>query len=104
MIFVNLPVADLPAAMTFYLALGFINNPNFSDARAACMVWSETINVMLLTHTKWQGFTRRPIPPISWLSRVMGFSPLQAMPTPPTRDRRRIGVSMQESYRYALSP
>src|SRR5882724_402873 len=27
------------------------------------MVWSETINVMLLTHVKWRGFTSRPIPP-----------------------------------------
>ena len=29
------------------------------------MVWSETINVMLLTHAKWRGFTNRPIPPAS---------------------------------------
>lgn len=27
------------------------------------MVWSETINVMLLTHAKWRTFTDRPIPP-----------------------------------------
>jgi hypothetical protein len=26
------------------------------------MVWSETINVMLLTHAKWKTFTTRPIP------------------------------------------
>jgi len=63
MIFVNLPVADLPRARTFYEALGFTNNPQFSDETAACMVWSEAINVMLLTHAKWQGFTSRPIPP-----------------------------------------
>ena len=30
MIFVNLPVADLPKAMAFYTALGFTNNPHFS--------------------------------------------------------------------------
>lgn len=65
MIFVNLPVADLPAAMTFYSALGFVNNPTFSDETASCMVWSETINVMLLTHAKWKSFTKRPIPPIT---------------------------------------
>jgi predicted lactoylglutathione lyase len=63
MIFVNLPVADLPKAMAFYAALGFTNNPHFSDDTAACMVWSETIHVMLLTHDKWRSFTRRPIPP-----------------------------------------
>ena len=62
MIFVNLPVADLPKAMAFYTALGFTNNPHFSDETAACMVWSETIHVMLLTHDKWRHFTSRPIP------------------------------------------
>lgn len=63
MIFVNLPVADLPASMAFYQALGFTNNPQFTDATAACMVWSEAIYVMLLTHAKWRGFTDRAIPP-----------------------------------------
>jgi uncharacterized protein len=63
MIFVNLPVTDLPRAVAFYEALGFSKNPHFSDETAAGMVWSETINVMLLTHKKWQGFTTRPIPP-----------------------------------------
>lgn len=63
MIFVNLPVADLPASMAFYTALGFTNNPQFTDETAACMVWSEAIHVMLLTHEKWKSFTTRPIPP-----------------------------------------
>jgi uncharacterized protein len=62
MIFVNLPVTDLPRSKAFYEALGFTNNPHFSDDTAACMVWSETINVMLLTHAKWRSFTSRPIP------------------------------------------
>jgi predicted lactoylglutathione lyase len=63
MIFVNLPVADLKASIAFYKALGFTQNPHFSDDTAACMVWSEAINVMLLTHDKWRSFTSRPIPP-----------------------------------------
>jgi predicted lactoylglutathione lyase len=63
MIFVNLPVADLKKSMAFYTALGFVNNPHFTDETAACMVWSETINAMLLTHDKWRTFTSRPIPP-----------------------------------------
>jgi len=63
MIFVNLPVTDLEASKAFYTALGFENNPQFTDDTAACMVWSETINVMLLTHAKWRTFTSRPIPP-----------------------------------------
>jgi uncharacterized protein len=65
MIFVNLPVTNLAASMSFYAALGFTNNPKFTDETAACMVWSETISVMLLTHDKWRVFTKRPIPPAS---------------------------------------
>jgi uncharacterized protein len=63
MIFVNLPVTDLNASMAFYKSIGFMNNPLFTDDTAACMVWSEAINVMLLTHAKWRTFTSRPIPP-----------------------------------------
>ncbi len=63
MIFVNLPVTDLKASMAFYTAIGFKNNPTFTDDTAACMVLSESINVMLLTHAKWRTFTDRPIPP-----------------------------------------
>ena len=63
MIFVNLPVGNLDASMRFYKAIGFDNNAQFSDETAACMVWSEAIHVMLLTHAKWRTFTDRPIPP-----------------------------------------
>lgn len=64
MIFVNLPVADLDKAKAFYAALGFTNEPNFTDETAACMVLSDTIFVMLLSHDKWKTFTNRPIPSI----------------------------------------
>jgi predicted lactoylglutathione lyase len=63
MIFVNLPVTDLDASMVFYKSIGFENNARFTNETAACMVWSETINVMLHTHAKWRQFTSRPIPP-----------------------------------------
>ena len=62
MIFVNLPVTDLPRAMTFYKAVGFTNDPRFTDETSACMMLSDAIAVMLLTHEKWQTFTSRPIP------------------------------------------
>jgi uncharacterized protein len=62
-IFISLPVTDLAASVAFYTALGFENNPLLTDETAACMVWSETINIMLLTHAKWGTFTTRPIPP-----------------------------------------
>ncbi len=62
MIFINLPVADLPKSMAFYEAIGFVNEPRFTDETAAAMQWSDTIVVMLLTHDKWKSFTTRTIP------------------------------------------
>src|SRR4051812_12948201 len=62
MIFVSLPVADLQTSIAFYEALGFRQNPKFSDDASACMVWSEAIHAMLLTHDKWRTFTDRPLP------------------------------------------
>jgi uncharacterized protein len=56
MIFVNLPVTDLEASTAFYTALGFNKNPDFSDDTASCMVVSEQIYVMLLTHEKFKTF------------------------------------------------
>jgi predicted lactoylglutathione lyase len=41
--------------------LGFIVNPQFSDHTATCMVWSDSIFVMLLTHEKFSSFTSKPI-------------------------------------------
>ena len=60
-IFVNLPVADLPAAKAFYEAIGATNNPMFTDDTAACMVFSDVIHVMLLTHDKFAQFTPKRI-------------------------------------------
>jgi predicted lactoylglutathione lyase len=60
-IFVNLPVSDLEKSMSFFRALGFEFNPQFTDETAACMVISDTIYVMLLTHAKFAQFTPRPI-------------------------------------------
>lgn len=60
---ISLPVADLQASKAFYTALGFVNNPQYTGDTAAFMVWSESINVMLLTHAKWRTLTTRPIPP-----------------------------------------
>lgn len=70
-IFVNLPVADLPKAKAFYEAIGAVNNPQFSDETAACMVVSDTIYVMLLTHSKWATFTQKPIVNAHSASEVM---------------------------------
>ena len=60
-IFINLPVRDLPRSKAFYEAVGAVNNPQFTDDTAACMVLSDTIYVMLLTHAKWATFTTKAI-------------------------------------------
>jgi uncharacterized protein len=60
-IFINLPVKELQKATDFYTALGFTINPQFSDGTGKCMVWSDTIFVMLLTHEKFAIFATKPI-------------------------------------------
>jgi predicted lactoylglutathione lyase len=62
MIFVNVPVRDLAASMAYYKALGFEHNPQFTDETAACIVISDTIFVMVLTHAKFKEFSPLPIP------------------------------------------
>ena len=61
LIFINLPVRDLPRSVAFYEALGARKNEQFTDHTAACMVFSETIHVMLLTHDKFRQFTPKTI-------------------------------------------
>ena len=61
-IFINLPVTDLPRSMAFYEAVGFTNNPMFTNEQAAAMAWSDEIVVMLLTHGFWKTFTSKAIP------------------------------------------
>ena len=60
-IFVNLPVNDLTKSMEFFAKLGFNFNPQFTDETAACMIVSEEILVMLLTHEKFKLFTPKDI-------------------------------------------
>jgi uncharacterized protein len=60
-IFVNLPVKDLNKSKKFFEALGYKFNPQFTDATAACLVISEHIYTMLLTHAKFKEFTPREI-------------------------------------------
>src|SRR2546423_1691646 len=60
-IFVNLPVANLERAMTFFSTLGFEFNPQFTDAKAACMVVSSEAFVMLLSEPFFKTFTSRAV-------------------------------------------
>ncbi len=61
MIFVNIPVTDLARSVAFYEAVGATKNPQFTDETAACMVISDTIFVMLLTHDKFRHFCAKQI-------------------------------------------
>jgi predicted lactoylglutathione lyase len=61
MIFVNLPVADLERSVAFYKAIGAEQNDQFSDETAAMMTFSDSFNVMLLTHDKFRQFTPKRI-------------------------------------------
>ena len=71
LIFVNLPVSDLARSTAFYEAIGAQKNEQFCDATASCMVFSETIHVMLLTHDKYRQFTTKPIADTQKTSAVM---------------------------------
>ena len=60
-VFINLAVEDITTSLNFYTSLGFTNNPQFSDDSTKCMVWSENIFVMIMTHEKFKTFVTKPI-------------------------------------------
>ena len=55
-VFINLSTNDLEKAKNFYTGLGFSINPQFTDEKAACVVISETIFVMLLKEAFFKTF------------------------------------------------
>ena len=71
LIFINLPTTDLARTTAFYEAVGAVKNPQFSDETASCMVFSETIHVMLLTHEKFRQFTTKKIADAKTSSEVL---------------------------------
>jgi uncharacterized protein len=70
-IFVNLPVKDLDRSKTFFDKLGFSFNPQFTDDTAACMVISDDIYAMLLTHKKFKEFTKKDIADATRVTEVL---------------------------------
>jgi predicted lactoylglutathione lyase len=60
-VFINLPVADLPKSMAFFTALGYSHNPQFTGDASACIVVSDTLSVMLVTHTRFRDFTPKAV-------------------------------------------
>jgi uncharacterized protein len=60
-IFVNLPVSDLDRSKAYFAKLGYTFNAQFTDGNAACMVISDTIYAMLITHAYFSTFTNKAI-------------------------------------------
>ncbi len=60
-IFVNLPVNDLRKSIEFFTKVGYTFNPQFTDETSTCMVISDTIYAMLLTHDKFKLFSKKEI-------------------------------------------
>jgi predicted lactoylglutathione lyase len=60
-IFINLPVKDLERSKAFFSGLGYSFNPQFTDEKAACMVASEHIFVMMLTEAYFKTFTKKEV-------------------------------------------
>ncbi len=57
----NLPVRYLERSMDFYTQMGFTNKPQFSDDQSKCMVWNETILVMLMSYEKLCTFMSKQV-------------------------------------------
>ena len=60
-VFINLAVKDVAKSMDFYTKLGFTVNPDFSDDQSKCLIWSESIFLMILNHEKFKTFTNKPL-------------------------------------------
>ncbi|GAB1480738.1 VOC family protein [Paracoccaceae bacterium] len=61
MIFVNFPVTDLARSRAFYQALGFSINEQFSGDSGACVLVSEAICFMILTHDQFRDLSPKPM-------------------------------------------
>ena len=72
-IFVNLPVKSLKASVEFFTSLGFKFNAQFTDETSTCMLVGENIYVMLLEHSKFQGFIDKPIAPSTSNEAILAF-------------------------------
>jgi uncharacterized protein len=57
----NVPVADVRKSTAFFAALGFSLNPQFTGDTTAMIVISETISIMLMTHSKFREFTPKAV-------------------------------------------
>ena len=68
----NLRVNDLKEPIKFFTELDFNFNPQFIDETAGCMIVSEDIFLMLLTHEKFKIFTPKDICDARQSTEVLG--------------------------------
>ena len=61
LLFLNLPVTDLPASREFFAVLGFEFNEKFCDDGAVCMIVSNQAYVMLLQRNRFAEFVTKPV-------------------------------------------
>ena len=61
MIFVNIPITDVPRARAFYEGIGFTINPMFSNDDSLCVVISDTIFLMTLKRSFFETFVTRTV-------------------------------------------
>lgn len=60
-LFLNLPVNDVEKSMAFYLALGFMMNPLFTDMDQKCLVYSDSIYLMLQSRAFANSYVKREV-------------------------------------------
>ncbi len=78
MIFVNLPVADLTVSRRFYTGLGFTVNEEYCDDRAACIVISDTVFVMLLQRERFAEFVTNEVADARATTQVLNALPAES--------------------------
>ena len=61
LVFLNLPVRDVPASRAFFDRLGFSFDDRFCDETTACLKLSELAYVMLLERARFADFTAKPL-------------------------------------------
>ena len=60
-LFLNLPVSDVEKSMAFYLALGFSINPLFTDKGQKCLVYSDSIYLMLQSREFANSYVKKEV-------------------------------------------
>lgn len=61
LLFLNLPVTNLPASRAFFEQIGFDFNEKFCDDGAVCMIVSDKAYVMLLARERFAEFVTKPV-------------------------------------------